>query len=283
MADCYVNDTPIGPRNNPAWLHITWGDKTGFMTDYHSSSRWSSGNTLHDQGLPFCGEVQMQTSLRQDDPITEIPRSVFYSPLAPATGLRDVKSVADINKKVSEWSAGDCSSAKAVKGIPDTVDTLAGWSKGRLGPVYFLSEANEQQRKQIDNIILLDPGAKSDMARNRVAEIRGRITCDWRYNPSRVLADWLKADDSNRLTIVMGSDTEMKEDSSDPKSQSTFVGLWEFYLADSWDQPFADRITICDYEGMSHEAIMRNFGDMIKKRNMGCSALRGYKLMQWHP
>jgi hypothetical protein len=54
-ADCYVNDTPIG-NGNPAWLHVTWSGRTGFMTDYYSSSRWNRNNTLHDQGLTFCGE-----------------------------------------------------------------------------------------------------------------------------------------------------------------------------------------------------------------------------------
>lgn len=56
-ADCYVNDTPIGERNNPAWLHGTdETGATGYFTDYYSDSRWSRDNTLHDQGLAFCGE-----------------------------------------------------------------------------------------------------------------------------------------------------------------------------------------------------------------------------------
>jgi len=76
-ADCYVNDAPVGPRNNPAWLHGT--DETGvtgYFADFYSSSRWSSGNTLHDQGLPFCGE---ETAPQQPNVASERPESVIIS------------------------------------------------------------------------------------------------------------------------------------------------------------------------------------------------------------
>jgi hypothetical protein len=56
-ADCYVIDTPIGPRDNPVWLHgqDNRGD-VGYFTDYYSDSKWSSDNTLKQQGLPLCDE-----------------------------------------------------------------------------------------------------------------------------------------------------------------------------------------------------------------------------------
>lgn len=70
-ADCYVNDTPVGEKNNPAWLRITYDGNQGFISDYFTSSRWNRNNTLHDQGLAFCGEERTPTAAKeqpQEDP-----------------------------------------------------------------------------------------------------------------------------------------------------------------------------------------------------------------------
>lgn len=54
-ADCYVNDTPIGERSNPVWLHGRDASGVeGYFTDYYSSSRWSAEDK--SDLPPLCGE-----------------------------------------------------------------------------------------------------------------------------------------------------------------------------------------------------------------------------------
>ena len=83
--------------------------------------------------------------------------------------------------------------------------------------------------------------------------------------------------------ILISLVSKMKEDKANMESHSTFEGLWEFYLAKSWNQPFADRVNICDYNGMSHEDVLRKTAHTIKERDMGCTAIEGYRLTEWHP
>lgn len=66
IADCYVNDTPVGPKKNPVWLHgQDQGGVTGFITDYYSSSKWSRDNTLSQQGLPICNQASKKPPVTQ--------------------------------------------------------------------------------------------------------------------------------------------------------------------------------------------------------------------------
>lgn len=77
-ADCYVNDSPVGELGNSVWLHGTdQNGNTGFFTDYYSSSSWNLENTLHDQGLPFCGETPPQPSQPSESSTETVP--VFAS------------------------------------------------------------------------------------------------------------------------------------------------------------------------------------------------------------
>lgn len=77
-ADCYVNDTPVGEKNNPAWLRITYDGKRGFISDTFTSSRWNKDNTLHDQGLTFCGEEAQGGQGSENEPPADIMTSVSY-------------------------------------------------------------------------------------------------------------------------------------------------------------------------------------------------------------
>lgn len=75
-ADCMVTDTPIGSSNNPIWLygHDEAGS-VGFIADFYSSSHWNNENTLHQQGLPFCGEqaaAQDAPVKRQEGTVTAV-------------------------------------------------------------------------------------------------------------------------------------------------------------------------------------------------------------------
>ena len=203
-ADCFAYGTPVGPRGNPVWLHgHDQQGNVGYFTDFYSSSHWDRNNTLQQQGLPVCGEQEPQQQAQERPPDQQSqqnpqPASVFYSPLKPPTGLRDVTVAGDINKSVEEWSSGNCSPDKAVQGVPESVDTLAGWSIGRLGPIYFLAQATEEQKKRIKNIILIDPGNTDSFEERKVLGVPVTKRCDSNFDINKLLSDWVMLDASHR-------------------------------------------------------------------------------------
>lgn len=86
-ADCYVNDTPIGEKSNPAWLHGTdETGTTGYFTDYYSSSHWDRNNTLHDQGLAFCRE-ETATTPKESEKRPPDTRACYFNLKAPSKNL----------------------------------------------------------------------------------------------------------------------------------------------------------------------------------------------------
>ena len=91
----------------------------------------------------------------------------------------------------------------------EPITELAGFSLGRLGPIYFLI-ANPAWESQINYILLLDPGGMADM----------QGSCDTSVQPNVALAKWLGARSTNRLVIMAGPST-LKEG---------YAGLDTYYL-----------------------------------------------------
>ncbi|HEU4913892.1 MAG TPA: amidase domain-containing protein [Candidatus Saccharimonadales bacterium] len=143
-ADCYVNDTPIGKRNNPAWLHGTdETGATGYFTDAYSDSHWDRNNTLHDQGLAFCGEKNNSATTNS----TEQPQNHEANPQYTGKYDRDrAVSWALANAEIQPPSDGACtwfaSNVLWQGGLPKT----SGWtSEGFLGrDIPLLGERSEE-------------------------------------------------------------------------------------------------------------------------------------------
>jgi hypothetical protein len=246
-------------------LHGIVADK-GTTTPVHEGQEAGQLTAL---GIPECGETQAPP--RQSPQ----PQSVFYSPLKSPTGLPGL-DIADINLRVDGWSSGNCSPNQAAD-LPDGIHTLAGWSLGRLGPIYFLNSASFKQIADVHTIVLFDPGATSDM--NSID------SCDPQYDSNGLLSAWLESNSSNRLLIMTGKDTEMKSDSNNPSSHSNYTALWKNYLAGIWNQPFADRALICDYNNMSHEDVLRRFPWIVNNTPANCPStpIGNDYLTSWHP
>lgn len=93
-------------------------------------------------------------------------------------------------------------SSNAVSFAGKDINRLAGWSLGRLGPIYalkYLKDHNPNAAKRINYVIMFDPGAPADFG-----------DCD--YNRTTVQADstlawWLKLSGDNRLVILSGNYT----------------------------------------------------------------------------
>jgi uncharacterized protein YraI len=209
-------------------------------------------------------------------------KSVFYWPQLSVperpTGTPFL-GVADMDVDYPVWHVnGGCNASWPIPlFIPETVNTLAGWSRSRLAPVYFLSDF-PGRRSQIRNIILFDPGSYSEMQGG----------CDETLRPSvnSVLANWLKSNQPARLTILAGALT----DETDVSPKPTYHGLWNFYLHDIWalSSSVRSRVKVCDYAKLTHPDVLNDFFQAVKAvgagQDNGCPvSANAPKPAEWSP
>jgi hypothetical protein len=92
----------------------------------------------------------------------------------------------------------------------EPITELAGFSLGRLGPIYFIDRW-PSWIGQVSYILLFDPGPQSEMS-----------PCDPRPDiaPAAALARWLSLHSSNRLVIMAGPET----------LSDNYAGLDHYYL-----------------------------------------------------
>jgi hypothetical protein len=230
--------------------------------------RWGSGGNPPPPATPPTSTPPPQTT----------GRSVFYSGLDDSTAGASPPP-ADQNLGCSQWrSSTHCGTDRAVNVVDfgkGRISTLAGWSKGRLGVIYYLQEAGTQRVRDVHRIVLFDPGDLADMNRDRIKDLIGQGPCDWKFDTNGLIANWLASDESNRLIIFAGEKTEHYE-GNEPR----YRGIWKYYLAGLWNKPFADRSKICHYEHMDHEAIVPKFGYMVGSMSFDCPPGGS---PAWHP
>lgn len=311
---CFVLGDNVNGDN--AWdygVNPVTGD-TGYMSDYYLDTNDTQGNEanqLPQEGIPLCGGENQQN-------VATTPTSVFFSPIpGVANALPLLPNVAEIQYDLNAWSSGDCSDTKVrqiLSTLPTTVNTLAGWSRGRMGPIYVLEAATAAQLEQIHTIILFDPGNLSDMEPVplwKVAAYKAEnkpvpVTCDWQYNPSQLLTDWLQSDpQQNRLIVYTGLDSEMKAlapgggnttaqtltsgtamNASQQNIVSTYAGLWQYYFAGVWNTTTgAQQVLVCDYDNLGHEDVLRDFYTAVQKPPRSCQQApdQASPLTQWTP
>lgn len=270
---CAIEGMAVGDYSNHIWYMADNANGSGYLPDTFLDTPIKANQWL--EGMPRCG---------QDKPVPtpEEPKSVFFSGTESPKGSA-ADSVSDRDYALSDWaSGGSCKGGHIPGKIPGSVNTLAGWSRGRIGVVYFLANASAEQKSKIHRIVLFDPGATSDIAGSKFFN-RGH-GCDFEYDVNKLLADWLSSDSQNHLTVIAGADTEMKEDPNDPSSHSTFAGMWKYYFAGIWNKPFADRATVCDYNMLEHKKVLQHSASIVKNPADVClSAPEGTHLQVWHP
>lgn len=204
--------------------------------------------------------------------------SMFFSPNDVPTGLEGIE-VADLNVPVADWAAGNCQAHQADDAANGkSYESLASWSKGRLGAIYYLMAASSAQTAAVDRVVLFDPGSLSDMEGSWWKEIL-EPTCDHRLPINSTLASWLKSDGGNRLIVFTGRDSQMKPCAT---CEPTYAGLWKHYFADIWNQPFADQSVICNYDDMDHAKVLREFSSYARSQSFECPDGPG-RTSPWHP
>lgn len=234
---------------------------TGLVADYGTNTpvgaaagtaQGQESQQLTALGIPECGSSQQPMLPTATSPI----KAVYFSPNNTQNGTDNGLSDIYFNDPqleevpVNDWAA-NCTDSLVGQYVPTTADTLVGWSRGRLGPIYFL-EANRDRWSQIHTIILFDPGGSTDFT--------SQDSCDRNYNVNGLLADWLASspNNQNQLIVFTGAISE----------QNGFHGLWSSYFADIWqraqnDPAFHQQTIVCDYSGMEHHDLIRNFAGYI--------------------
>ncbi len=300
---CGVTDgDPVGPYNNQTWHYVhdnSRPNEPDFWVNDHYLNTPNAANQLApgETACPNESNNPLAATSQSGDqqPIT----SVFFSPISDQkNGLPQLPNVANVNYLRGDWSgASDCSDVKVnqlMQNLPSTVNTLAGWSEGRLGPIYYLAAATQEQKDRIHTIILFDPGNTSDFT-------NGSCDTNPKYDINTFLADWLRSNPANRLIIYTGLRSEEGNPGPYPQpfveqlqdgtllqqpyiNNETFAGLWKYYLAGIWNQPFANQAQICDYNGMSHEDVLANFAYTVQHPISSCPvAADGQKPVAWNP
>lgn len=274
---CYSGDGPDHwvVANGVESNHVAWTSPMGSGTPPNRSSG-SSNNP--PPGTSAAGTASPSTP-------TTGPNSVFYSGTNNPNGSVS-GNVATHNFGYSTWAVGNCRPDGAVAFSDNSVGTLAGWSKGRLGVVYFLAAAGAQRVNNVRTIILFDPGSTADIAKPPFwRRWVGDDTCDWHYDINSLLAGWLSSNDQNHLMVLTGKDSEEKVNPNDRNSKSQYLALWKYYFAGIWNQPFANRALVCDYNMMDHPVVLSQFYSLVQYPTFACrpSPSKDNPLTQWNP
>ncbi len=265
---CGALGDPVGPYSNKAWT------KVRNLTRPSIGEGWVSEHFIDDgaptngwpEGVPQCGSSSSTT------PPPSGPRSVFFSPTyALPNGVDTLGPIADLNIPAAMWVEGNCSTAGAAN-IPRGVETLAGWSLGRLAPLYVLA-ADHRRWGEVHRIVLFDPGSAQNMS-----------GCDKAmHDPSvgYLLAEWLSSNPGNHLEVYTGKDTE---EAALGAGRFQFGGLWHYYFPQIWNQPFAGQVKVCDYPGAGHAAILEKLAWEVQRPAAGCKPVDGLSQpIPWHP
>jgi len=262
----------VGPNANRRWhsVYVINGPATG-QTGW-IADRYTNTPNLANQytpGEPECGAPPPPPAASYNGSVNFAPHSNGDGPGSNAT----------IHKWLPEWTAPDCGVGN-VSNFPSWlspsnkyITTLAGWSVGRLGPVYFL-EANKSNPsgrwQEIDYILLIDPGDYDLL-------VGGENLCDLRYDTGMLYANWLKANPNAKLVILAGAATEL----------DGHRGIQEAYFNDirASGAP-RDRVLVCNYNGMDHTQIFLNFRDSMNSPPalpLDHNDCPGTENWAWHP
>lgn len=250
--NCFVWGQNIG--GVPIWFNVNYNGKTGYYASYYDDSSYHSNEELTAKyGVPLCGSAPPASSPAPTSPSpgpTSTPgpsapsgvRALYFSPY-PNGSKWDLRDDVTKNIGVDKWSSSqqNCS----LPGLPyaageaalanATPQTLASWSKGRVGVTSFLMYASTAMKKAINYILLIDPGTY------------GEMTCDRTRDAGEYLTNWLEVNSNAHLVIISSSEVTQQESSK---------GIQEVYFNPIRDATHAvghtggnlsDRVLTCNY------------------------------------
>lgn len=221
---------------------------------------------------------------------TPVTQTAYFSPFGP-NDWTPGKGGTVQNVPIGDWAPGSCDTSKALSRVPATAFNLAGWSKGRLGPVYALARADVAREQRLNTILMIDPGSLKELSGgcdNAAVAVGYSST---KQRPGAILARWLKDNTTAHLVIYAADATA---DKASAVGNNAHRGIQEIYFNDL-RRAGADlsRVLVCNYWQQSgtwsgntnHEAVYRASQNFLPNPSpSSCPTLSGFNLgAQWHP
>lgn len=191
------------------------------------------------------------------------------------------------------WVGDPCSARRAYELTGDPTAVMAGWSLGRLGILYYLDLASDEQLRKIDHVIMIDPGSYVELATSGSCDIA--ISKD-RLPPyqrgGEILVHFLTVNPNARVTVLAGPQTADPETTIDGRAHA---GIQTAYFQDLKNAGggLTSRVTVCNYEGNNdgkpqpseHMAMYNGSKDQLSALTPGsCPTIAGMSFEQsWTP
>ena len=195
-------------------------------------------------------------------------RSAFFWPEVPNS-----MQIADIDINAGAWYShqGCTPLPPAPLSLPASVNTLAGWSLGRLGPMYFLHLYPQRWSQDPHGSSSSTPGpttisTSSDPGMDAT-----------RSSPGRRLTRCLLSGCSSRKTSYSfwPVGVARKSHSTSRKRKSTWGDprfekvLWNFYFHGLWHTDMGARAIVCDYDNLRHNLVLNYFYRVVRSTGLG--------------
>jgi hypothetical protein len=266
---CGAFGEAYGPYANRWWSYVRNLTRPG------AGSGWVNAHFIND-GMPAnhpspgegtCESRGLPTPVAIVKPAGSAARSAFFWPK-----VKPYLPVSEMEIEPSAWYAekGCSPLPPAPLSIPASVNTLAGWSLGRLGPMYFLHNYPNSWG-QIHTIILFDPGSYSEMTGGPNEGCDSKLS---KPSINEMLAKWLRTP-GNELLVLAGIFSEEKPYRI-PGTEVTwgnprYTGLWNFYFHDLWGEPpsVRSRAVVCDYDNLAHAKVLEDLYPVVKASALG--------------
>ncbi|HKX73414.1 MAG TPA: hypothetical protein VJM32_05340 [Candidatus Saccharimonadales bacterium] len=251
---------PNRPNYNRRWHQITIPNgQVGWMPDRYLNTPNVANQLTPNE--PECGQSgggnpapQQPQPLPGGGGAYYQPRWSSGDPYPPDSVLTISRDKWSYDRTGAPRSKADCKTDKVDDHLPadrngKRVTTIGTWSVARLAPVYLI-EHNFERAKQLDFIILYDPGS--------YANFTDPSSCDQFFDQSAAYKKWLDANPNAVLMVLAGRDTR------DPNwaGVGRHKGLQDKVLSKLRGYGY-NRVVVCDYRAMSHPDVLRNFSGMM--------------------
>jgi hypothetical protein len=278
---CGAYGDAVGPYNDTAWSYVrnltrpSIGDgwvSEHFINDGAATDQFVPGEGICPSTIPGAGSAGGGGGSLGSGPMIELLPGGGSAYFAPDDGNHPgAPSPATLTLPYKQWTSTNCGTNHAV--VPASwnskrITTLAGFSKGRLGPIYFL-RANRSQWSDINYILLFDPADKSEY----------EDTCDKRYPQSQLLAEWLTSSTNNHLAIIAGKVTA---DAANPDHGHGHAGIQDTLFPKIRGRAIASQVVVCNYDLMEHWDVFKNFATYMNKSPITTSTCPQHAF-GWHP
>jgi hypothetical protein len=262
--ECYAFGEAIGPYSNRLWyyaLNVTRpvnynGAANQGMLNGHYIDDGQPANVI-DAGVPACVNNLPPVAPPPPPPPPPIGKLVTYYSGVGSAGAPQARGLG-VDRDLTADGSYDGRWTPSTQCIPDShavsfagkdINRLAGWSLGRLGPIYalkYLKDHNRAAAARINYVLMFDPGSPTNFG-----------PCD--YDRTNVQADstlawWLGLSSDNRLVIMSGYPTATNWHQS--------IQTAYFPAIKQAGAAARSRVLVCNYR-LDHNAVYNNYAYLM--------------------